>query len=1454
VNRHALLVLVLVLAELASCIPGQFFSASSAHAQQNAVGLVVINEIHYNPDLSTDWLEYVELHNVSDQPVNMSRWVLAGGVRFGFPANLAIPPRGFIVVGEHPASLKARFGVSAYGPFEGRLSNGSDRIELRDERSIIVDEVKYESGFPWPSVGYAPGNSIQLLNPTFDNSKAGNWRSGSPTPGRQNAAVIANAGPLIDSVEHTPTSPKPGQAVAVTVNVADSDGVAAVNLRYQVVSPGAYIRLTDPAYAANWTTIAMSRAANGSYQAQIPAGVQQNRTLIRYRVEAADSRGIKVVVPYPDDQQPNFAYFVYDTVPQWPASHPTQGAATFDFTLMRPVPVYHFIAQQSDVADAMFMPDSPNPAGYYGKEYLWRGTLVYGDEVYDHVGFRARGAQTRFATGKTRWKINFNPGHRFQAYDDNGQPYEEKWDKLNLNSTLQQSHRDRRGEQGMFESTTFRLFNLAGVAAPNTNFVHWRVIDCAAVDCGGQFSTDFWGLYIAIEQPDGRFLDEHDLPDGNLYNMEDWVPDRQNLGRNGPTDFSDVNAFLNAIRHNVPDAAWWRTNFDLEAYYSFRATLEFTHHYDVNLGKNYMYYLNPETRKWSVLPWDVDLTWSKQMPGTGVDEFVERVLTIPDFNVEYQNRVRELRDLLFNQEQIFAMLDEHANRIDTPAGRNSMVAADRYMWDYNPIYQAINPTTNLPYVDPDRTAPGEFYQSPQYASPPLPTTFRGMVDEMKRYALERFIWMDAYLLTDRDFPSTPTIAYSGQAGFPVDRLKFTAGPFNDPQGAGTFAAVEWRVSEVARPGEPWRFESEAVWESGPVGSLVREWSPPAGVTEAGHRYRTRVRYKDSSGRWSHWSGPVEFTTTGPVSTKETHLKISEIMYHPLPGENAPEDDLEFVELQNVGTSIIDLSYVRLRGGISYQFPLGSQLEPGRYAVIAENSGAYARRYRKAPDGQYSGQLGNSSDTVEIIDSSNRSLFLVRYGNAAPWPTEANGQGHSLIYSKLTCQDAAACNPSNPADWRKSFAINGSPGATEPQRVVINEVRLLPTDARSVELHNTGDVPADVGRWFLSDSVREPRKVQLPPGSVIPPGGYLVVPANVLANGSYDGNLNIDPSKRTELVLSAAGADDWPSGYTHRVDFGPLEAGVSAGSILDSEGDEHFVALAQSSPGAANAGAQVGPVVISEINYDPATGDEYVELLNISSAPVQLGDNLNSLGEWQLEGAYFSFPAGVELPPGGRVLLTPQSPALACRQYAGRGYVRILGPAVGSLSDTSQPIRLLKPVALVGRLTHVESESVTYSSTAPWPDEAAGKGAAIGRIQPGKFGDDPSNWQAVSPPPGIDVAPTGALCAFSALPNDKGQGVSVEWALDGGAQPAGFKLWRNSVPLRNGQEVEVPLSGLVVSAGGDAIAIYTVTDPAANSSQKAFYWLEASSGADTRELGMTSIQRVPSQVFLPAVFR
>src|SRR4029079_11572762 len=126
---------------------------------------------------------------------------------------------------------------------------------------------------------------------------------------------------------------------------------------------------------------------------------------------------------------------------------------------------------------------------------------------------------------------------------------------------------------GMFESLGFRLFNLVGVQAPKTHWVNYRIIDDAAeAPPANQYAGDYWGLYLALEQEDGRFLDEHDLPDGNLYKMEGGSGTLNNQGLTGATNRSDLNQFVKSSKSGSPD--WWRKNFDLNAYYSYQSIVQ----------------------------------------------------------------------------------------------------------------------------------------------------------------------------------------------------------------------------------------------------------------------------------------------------------------------------------------------------------------------------------------------------------------------------------------------------------------------------------------------------------------------------------------------------------------------------------------------------------------------------------------------------------------------------------------------------------------------------------------------------------------------------------------------------------------------------------------------------------------------------------------------------------------
>ena len=160
-------------------------------ALTRASAAIVINEIHYNPDVKTEHVEFVELYNAGSNTVDLSGWYFSDGVNFTFPTGTPLPASGYVVVAQDPAAVQSKFGVSALGPWTGTLNNNGEKIVLRNALGEMEDEVEYQLGFPWPTVGDPPGYSIELVNPSFDNNLGGNWRASvAGTPAQQNQTLI----------------------------------------------------------------------------------------------------------------------------------------------------------------------------------------------------------------------------------------------------------------------------------------------------------------------------------------------------------------------------------------------------------------------------------------------------------------------------------------------------------------------------------------------------------------------------------------------------------------------------------------------------------------------------------------------------------------------------------------------------------------------------------------------------------------------------------------------------------------------------------------------------------------------------------------------------------------------------------------------------------------------------------------------------------------------------------------------------------------------------------------------------------------------------------------------------------------------------------------------------------------------------------------------------------------
>jgi CotH kinase protein/Lamin Tail Domain len=876
---------------------------------------IIINEIHCNPDMAVELVEFVELHNSLDVPVNISGWSFCDGISYTFPPGTFIAANGYIVVAENPnlavspITIHDKYGTDnsiIYGPFVGSISNNGEKIELCNAEGFEIDQVDYQLGFPWPTVGDSVpdttdgnGHSIQLINPSLDNDLGGSWRSAYPTPGANNTAVYAaNIPPHIRQVNHSPKQPTGGEIVVVTAKVTDADGVASVTLHYQTVEPGSYIPInfpnlaTNPDYEnpANWENLTMHDdgvngdefAGDSVYSVRIPASVQTHRRLIRYRITVEDDLGNSVRVPYSDDPQPNFAYFVYDGVPAWngaiePGSaDPIKGeVVTYGTDIMRALPVYHLISLGTYVWNCQYNPF------YDDTVYRFAGTLIYDGEVYDHMHYRIRGQYSTYITGKNKWKLRFNRGHWFQGRDNYGDKYNNKAKTLNLASLSSPWASQNRGMAGLDEAISFKLFNMVDVPACNTNVFQYRIIDSSLEsNPSNQYEGDLWGLYLVIEQPNGQFLDEHGLPDGNTYKMQGGLTRYLNQGATQVVDMSDVNSFTSGgTGYNrtspIQTLEWWQQNVNLDAYYSYRTVVEALNHSDLRDQENCVYYHHPVSDQWWMLPWDLDLLYGEydcwwgpygiQSTTTPLEQF-RKVLQHEEANIAFKNRARELQDLLLNSDQLWQVIDEYVGVLtpDPNVPTYSWADIDRAMWDYNPVT-----TTRI------GTYPGGFYKTPYPGEDIYPgfsgyerilpsADFAGMIQYVKDFTISGAFGggrLDG-MIADSNIPDTPAIGYIGTAGYPENDLKFQTSAFSDS--SGSFAAMKWRVAEV----EPY---SNATPPGGGAIILVAEgseWKYFEGTSEPSNpnsQWR-ELSFDDDS--WLDGDTPIGYGPTSPAWVTE----------------------------------------------------------------------------------------------------------------------------------------------------------------------------------------------------------------------------------------------------------------------------------------------------------------------------------------------------------------------------------------------------------------------------------------------------------------------------------------------------------------------------------------------------------------------------------------------------------
>jgi len=186
---------------------------------------------------------------------------------------------------------------------------------------------------------------------------------------------------------------------------------------------------------------------------------------------------------------------------------------------------------------------------------------------------------------------------------------------------------------------------------------------------------------------------------------------------------------------------------------------------------------------------------------------------------------------------------------------------------------------------------------------------------------------------------------------------------------------------------------------------------------------TTVRARSLDG--DEWSPLNETTFLTGVPASPSNLVISEIHYHP---SDAQGELSEYIELMNISDQTVNLADVAFTQGIAFAFADGSTLEPGQRGVLVADPEAFVSANGEGAMilGTYSSRLDNGGERIVLSAADGSALRSVRYNDRAPWPSEPDGSGYSLV---LIAPESAP-DHELPQSWRASVSLGGSPGTSD----------------------------------------------------------------------------------------------------------------------------------------------------------------------------------------------------------------------------------------------------------------------------------------------------------------------------------------------------------------------------------------------------------------------------------------
>lgn len=296
-----------------------------------------------------------------------------------------------------------------------------------------------------------------------------------------------------------------------------------------------------------------------------------------------------------------------------------------------------------------------------------------------------------------------------------------------------------------------------------------------------------------------------------------------------------------------------------------------------------------------------------------------------------------------------------------------------------------------------------------------------------------------------------------------------------------------------------------------------------------------------------------------------------------------------------------------------------------------------------------GLCGKVSDVLDGMESGGLAQSLEK-----SWSLESSALGRTYRSFTALRQSMEAWF-SDRVKWIDAhideMPHNPDPPVTVTEIMADNCGALLTADGKAedwIELYNPGATDVDISGWRLCDSTTKKwsKWEELPEGTVVPAGGYLIVWADDFTgwtNGEVHVNLGFS-SKGEEVALAIAEGE-----IVSSFAFGPQHTDISFGR--DPSDLEKLVYFKNPTPGAANGndGIENGDSFNISINelmaenggkFPNAAGEamDWVELYNAGETDVNVSgwgfqdDPTKAWSKWK------TLPEGAVVPAGGYLLV------------------------------------------------------------------------------------------------------------------------------------------------------------------------------------------------------------------------